>query len=442
MIIERRKVKKILLFKKIGFFEFVCLLSYLIICIVLIIYGIHYSPGSYSYVNALIIRSPVYPLFIDFFQLIFKSNFEFPLFVIQLSLGLYGIFYFVKTIYLIFPIKRWTLFVLSLIIVTPYLFPSKIGNNILSEGLAYPLFLFFISNLFRGFFFESRNKLYVSAVILFLLVLTREQFLFVLPLSILLLIYLAFKNNSIKRYLFLLVIYFSIPVLCSITDKVYHKICFGYYVSTPWTGIHLAALPFFVSDKDDYKIFKNKEEQDYFKTIYYELTYSGLTLNEYIKTNIDSRGFTFYTRNFTTIANLTIDPAGRKFFEDADNNYKYILNDKMAKKIAIPLIKKNLYTCLKFYIMNIVTGIGQERLLFTYPIFLFFSFSQMIKRFQKIDIFIFICFLISFSNVCLIALGQPLTNYRYTIYSDFLIYTSFIILLSHVFNFNNYDRQK
>lgn len=433
-------MKKILPFKNIGFFEYVSLLSCLIFCIVLIINGMHYSPGSDSYVNASVIRSPVYPLFIDFFQLLFKSNFEFPLLIIQLSLGLYGIFYFVKTINLIFTINKWALFVLSIIIATPYLFPSKIGNNILSEGLAYPLFLFFISNLFRGFFFESRNKLYFSAIVLFLLVLTREQFLFVLPLSILLLIYLAFKNKSIKRYLLLLIIYFAIPVLCSITDKVYHKICFGYYVSTPWKGIHLAALPFFVSDKEDYKIFNNKEEQEYFKTIYNELTYSGLTLNEYIKTNSDSRGFTFYTRNFTTIANLTIDPVGRKFFEEGDNNYKYILNDKMAKKIAIPLIRKNIFTWLKFYIMNIITGIGQERLLFTYPIFLLFSFSQMIRRFRKIDIFIFSCFLISLSNVCLVAIGQPLTNYRYTIYSDFLIYTSFIILLSHTFNFNNYDR--
>jgi hypothetical protein len=355
-----------------------------------------------------------------------------PLLIVQLFLGLIGTFHVTKTINNLFTLNKWVLFGISLIIITPYLYVSQIGNEVLTEALTYPLFLLFISNILSGFFLRNNNKLYISAAILFLLILTRGQFLFIIPISILMMVYLAFKNNSIKKYGLIIIVFFLIPFVSNFVDKTYHRIRFGYLVSTPWTGIHTATLPFFVSDEEDYKIFKIKQEQDYFKYIYSELTNAGLTLNEYKKTNPD-RGYSFYAKNSTAIANFTIDAKGRQFLKIDDLNFSFISNDRMNRNITVPLIKNNLKDWFKFYIMNIVAGIGHERLLFLYPIFLLFSILRLIRSEDRLAVFIVICFLMSLSNISIVALVQPLTFYRYTTYCDFLIYTSFILLLTRVF---------
>ena len=407
------------------------LITYSVLFGILLSVGIIDEPDSPGYIDAIINRPPLYPLLIDLFQFIFGANFKTPLLFVQLLLGLLASLFFIKTISKLFPVNPWVLFGLSLIIVAPYFLYLRLGNMILSEGLAYPLFVFFISYLFRGFFLDRRKDFYISAAILFVLSLTRGQFLYVFPVAVLMFIYLSIRHKAFKKYMLLLVIFLAIPFVSNLLDKTYHKIYFGHFVSTPWTGLHVSALPFFLSDEEDYLVFESTDEQQYFKHVYRELTMAGLTLKEFNKTNTGSRGFWFYALNSTTIANGIIDGKGTHFFDEEDLDTKFILNDRMGKKMAIPLIINNFNIWIKFYIMNIIAGIGHEKFLFLYPIILLFSFYYLItRRYQRLDMFIFVCFLLALANVALIAFNQPLTIYRYTIYGDFLIYSSIIILFS------------
>lgn len=395
--------------------------------------GLHHAPDSPGYIDAAIIRSPVYPLFIDFFQSVFGSRYEGFLFIVQLILGFYAMYHFIKTLRGLFSINTWIQFGTSIIIMVPYVLgSSRVGNYISTEALAYPFYLFFAANLIPGILNNNLKKLYVAAVILLVLMLTRGQFLFAVPATIVFIIYLAYINKDIKKYMLSLVIFISLPFVSNIIDKTYHKIYFGYFVSTPFTGIQLSALPFFVSDEYDYKGFKNKEQKEYFQKIYSELTNSRLTLNEFRIHNSDSRGFAYYAQNYTAIANSTIDIKGREFFTTDDLDYSYILNDKMSKSMAFPLIKDNFLKWLKFYLMNIVAGMGYERLLFFYPLFLIFSFVGILRSKSYLAFFVFIGFLFAFSNIGLVAMVEPLTFYRYTIYGDFLIYSSIIVLFNQI----------
>ncbi len=409
-------------------------ITYIIIFGILLIIGFIDEPDSIGYIDAILNRPPVYPLCIDLFQLVFGEKFVTPLLFVQLLLGILAMLYFIKTISIIFSLKQWGLFALSLIILSPYFLYSRIGNTILTEGIAYPLFVYFMSYLFRGFFHGSRKELYISVAILLLLNLTRGQFLFAIPITILMVVFLIIQNNALKKYALLLILLILIPLVSNLLDKTYHKISFGHFVATPWTGLHIAALPFFVSGEEDYMVFEQKSEQEYFKYIYKELTIAGLTLIEFNRTNPDqSRGYWFYSKNSTAIANGTIDGKGTRFFAGNNPDTKVILNDKMSKGMALPLIMNNFKVWFKFYMMNIIEGIGHVKLILLYPIFLIFSFFHILKRYHRLDIFIFLSFLMSLSNIALVAFAQPLTIYRYTIYGNFLIYSSMVILLSHRF---------
>jgi len=411
--------------------EVLIISTHLLLFIFLLFIGLHDAPDTPGYVDAAIIRSPVYPLFIDFFQSVFGSRYEGFLFIVQLILGFYAMYHFVKMLRGLFSINKWIQFGISIIIMVPYVLgSSRVGNSIISEALAYPFYLFFAANLIPGILNNNLKKLYVAAVILLVLMLTRGQFLFAVPATIVFIIYLAYINKDIKKYMLSLVIFISLPFCSNLIDKLYHKIYFDYFVSTPWTGIHIATLPFFVSDEEDYKIFKTKDQQEYFKKVYGELTNSGLTLKEFKKINSDSRGYAFYAKNSTPIANFTIDPIGRESFKINDINFSYVVNDKMSKSMVFPLIMDNFIEWLKFYIMNIVAGIGYERLLLFYPIFLIFSFIQVLRSKSPLSLFIFISFFFAILNIALVAMVQPLTFYRYTIYGDFLIYTSLLLILN------------
>ena len=405
---------------------------YLVFLIVMMLVGVIDEPDSAGYIDTLINRPPLYPLLIDLFQLVFGDGFYGPLLLFQLLLGVAAMYSFIRTLNMLFSPNAWVLLGFSLIVMAPYYFYLKLGNMIMTEGLAYPLFLYFMSFLFRGFFFERRKDLYLSLLILFLLNITRGQFLFVFPLVFVMIVYLMIRYRALKKYLLILLLLPAIPIVGSLVDKTYHKLYHGHFVSTPWTGLHISALPFFVSDEEDYNIFETTEEQEYFRHVYRELTLAGLTLHEFNKTHTGSRGFGFYAENSTNIANGIIDGKGTHFFDEEELEVRWILNDRMSKKMAFPLILDNFGTWSKFYIMNIIAGMGHEKLLFLYPIFLLFSLVYIIiRRFQRLDVYIFLCFLMALSNIALVAFAQPLTFYRYTIYGDFLIYSAIVILLSH-----------
>ena len=132
----------------------------------------------------------------------------------------------------------------------------------------------------------------------------------------------------------------SIPFLSIGNDIAFHKTAHNKAITTPWTGIQISALPFFVSKPNDYLIFESKLQQEYFKYIYSNLEKKKLLSSqvpEYPLSKID-----FYYANYVEIANNIIGNSGEDFFYFiyAPNDL-VVVNNKMSDSITLTLIKNN-----------------------------------------------------------------------------------------------------
>ena len=99
------------------------------------------------------------------------------------------------------------------------------------------------------------------------------------PIGVLILAWISFKNKKVRKNALFFLVLICFPVIISMADKTYHKIKHGYFVNTPWTGIHLITPAFYVSDIEDESIFESKAERLFFKTTYDQLTKKNLNIN-------------------------------------------------------------------------------------------------------------------------------------------------------------------
>jgi hypothetical protein len=192
----------------------------------------------------------------------------------------------------------------------------------------------------------------------------------------------------------------------------------------------VAAIPFFVSDKDDYLLFENENQQNYFKFIYNKLDEKKLLQNN-LPENIDEKDF-FY-ENYCNISNFTISDDGLNFFnKNLSYEEKIILNDKMSLSITASLIKNNLSKWITIYKKNVFRGIGEIQSLFFILMLLFLNSFMLYKKEEFISKFIILlCFLI-IGNIALVGIAEPVIE-RYTYYNNWIILAIFLLLFQNYF---------
>ena len=143
--------------------------------------GALYSQDSLGYLNMDIYRSSGYPLFIAFHKLIFGSFFIFILLLSQFAINIYGIFFITKNISNCLSLSKWNSNFLLILLSIPFFYEIKVINKILSEALAYPLFLLIIGNILNFITFKNFKNIYFSIILLVILIQVRGQFLFLVP---------------------------------------------------------------------------------------------------------------------------------------------------------------------------------------------------------------------------------------------------------------------
>ncbi|WP_353083824.1 hypothetical protein [Flavobacterium sp.] len=393
--------------------------------------GAIYSPDSLGYINMDIYRSSGYPLFIAFHKLFFGSFFIFFLLLSQFVINIYGIFFITKNISNCLSLSKWNSNFLLILLSIPFFYEIKVINNILSEALAYPLFLLITGNIFNFITFKNFKNIYFSIILLVILIQVRGQFLFVVPVIILAILISKNNNNYTKKHWIVIAFAVSIPFISIGTDITFHKIAHNKAITTPWTGIQISALPLFVSKPKDYLAFKSKLQQDYFKFLYSNLEKKKVLSSqvpEYPLSKID-----FYYANYVEIANNTIGNSGEVFFK---NKYApddlVVANDKMAASITLSLIKNNFIDWSKLYFQNIAKGIGSAIYLILNLFLLLFSMLKILKDNDLIAKFIFIGTLLIIGNITLVALAEPTTS-RYCFYTNWILISIVMVLFQKTF---------
>lgn len=391
--------------------------------------GIIQFPDSEGYLQMDIFRSAGYPLLLKFHHIISGDFYLCATIITQLLFLFYAIFVLLNTLCLTVLKNAWSLAILFLILVLPVFYEFHISFTILSEAIAYPLYLLVISQLISGFFFKKTKHFYVGLVLLLLLISVRGQFLFVVVVYLLSFI-LFFRHSVLSRKTLLLIgATVLVPFVSVAIDVSYHFFKHDMSVTTPWTGIQIAALPFFVSKEADANLFEDAQEKSYFTHVFQKLKTKNLLMSQVPK---DAQVMNFYYEKYTTICNGTINADGEIFFVSLKTSHqKTVANDKMSAKIALKLFAKNWKEYAKIYFKNVSFGFGTNKYFLLMLLFLGLSIYKILNNDFLFYWIIFMGSLCAIGNVLIVSFAEPAQS-RYVFYNNWVLIGFFLIFVEHL----------
>jgi len=388
---------------------------------------------SGGYIDGDIIRSPTYPLFLDILQGVFGSYFNTATAFFQVIFGFIAVYYFITSLKKALKLHPLWLLLMALLVLSPYVYNHHVANRFLSEALSYPLYLLVVSRFFLLLAKGEKRYVWQAIPLLFLLVLTRNQFLYIVPIALLSIGWLAYSAKAYKRWLFPALALIVLPFVSSLADKTYHSIRHDAFVSTPWTGLHLLTPAMFVADKEDGTIFTSEKEKRLFDSLYSSLAKKQLNIH-HLPPEDASQATAVYRENFSDIANHTIYDEGKEIVAPNETvNNKYIFLDAVTKSMAMPLIMDNFGPWLKVYLQNFVFAFGTARDVLLILILLGFGIFILLKN-KSIDakIIMLACSLL-LANAAIVSIGMH-TIKRFTFYNDWVVFLIIFILINSYSN--------
>lgn len=404
-------------------------LVYVIVAIVVLVKGPEYYPDSYAFFNMSFNRSPIYSLFLKFFTSVFGLNYEWPIVIIQYGIIVFGVHYFVKWLGSIFKLSVLEICIIQIVLLSPCFHWYFIANRFLSSALCYPLVLIIFTLGLKAFVKLSLRPLLLSVIPLFLVVLTRGQFLVIIPVYIVLGIYIAYiKKMKIKQLLPLLLLVL-LPMLTSVSERIYNKTVFGYFENNAMNYVHLIAANFYLSESKDVHLFNDKDEITFFKIVNGSLERKGLTQRQAIERG--EYDYEVYQKNFWHICNARVQDLGLLYFKNKGLGYyeQNIELNKLCKSMLFKMLKHDYSGRLSFFYKGLKNAFGSSKQLFLFLILLVYSLFKLIKTNKSIYKFIILATVLMLANHALIAFVVH-TIKRYLFYYNWVIFVVVILLLN------------
>mgnify|MGYP000713539014 CR=1 FL=1 len=217
--------------------------------------------------------------------------------------------------------------------------------------------------------------------------------------------------------------------MTSLIDKTYHKVVHGHFVSTPWTGMNMITLPFFVSDMEDETLFDDVTEKKFFQNTHHDLVDEYMNIN-----NVDLTVFPtptqFYIGQF---ANITMGPIYRNgvavLQDSLTENEKFIALDTMTSKMTMPLLWDNFSKWKHIYNQNAVHGFGGLHNLALYLFIALYSFFVLWKRNEKTYKVLGLISGMLIANVLIVSIGMHAVI-RFTFHNDSIIFLPIFVILT------------
>lgn len=436
--------------------KYLFLFSIVFLFAFLISSGVVIDTDSPSYITKGLFRSPLYPLLIGASETLFGQGVYLPIIIVQLALLLLSSFQLSQILEKHFKLPVWLFGLILWTLNAPY--ATKWGNFLLSQGLAYPLFLFSVNALLKTIFHQSLEKkfelkkLIVFFVFITLLVLTRRQFMFMLVVGGCLILYkacLAFvcKNLNIKKIFFALLL---IPIsynTANIVERSYHYYYNRVFTTVPFLGIQLAVAPFYLAKTADANLFSDPIQKQIFEKANQLLQKNCTNAECEFENSVPP--YQHYYMNYNNVCWGAIWPAAIQVIDSLEN--QKIPDTKIALKIdknlihmSFILIKAHFGKWLKLYISNIINNIGG----YYFAIILGFCFLGSFYRafkdkfeqsqkdsnktqtefIQKLSVGLWFAILMNFGNYTLVALVEPAMAV-YNFYTNTVLTTFLLIVL-------------
>ncbi len=394
---------------------------YLIVLVYLLYLGpIKIGRDSFHYLDNLVIRSPLYPIILDFYTVLF-SNWYHPLIAIKFISALLAVSFLLKILKERFILPDILIFVFSVILLTPYFFGDyKFANRLLTEGVCYPLYLISIS-LFLKFLFARDQKYFLYFLgCLALLILTRRQFLFMYPVILFILGYQFLIFEKKKQILACLVFFIFVALSVEAIERSYRLIKFDNFSAPPFFGIQFSVAPLYLSQKEDVDLIENLEEKKIFSEFFEKMDSKEVNIKHF-RNSKSNNFYEHFNASYNTIAwGITHKTLSEK-------DYSWFEVDKTTKSIAWQLIINDPIKHAKLYFFGIKKMLGGYYLMAFYLMTFFICIISINFKKYGSNLLLFLSLLCSFSNYTLISLVEtPLM--RYSIYTEVIQIITFTMM--------------
>ena len=433
MTISNKLKKYVLLIVPIAFFVFFSFYDGYVWCV-----------DSPTYVNMTIDREPIYPLFLLLFRTIFKDQ-DLYLQIAVLFQGLimaYAIYSFASYIAELFETNVYESIFIEMIFLCVSLlcrFAAKRGsmysNSILSESLAYPLFILFFRYLFQ-YLIENNNKpLVISSILSFLLISTRKQMYLSLFLLIIVFIYQTIHGKRFKDLLKLIIICILIISSNKLLDYTYNYSIRGLKNTHTSSDRFLATVIFYCSSEKNADQIKNNETREIFLKVSRECEKKGLLKSD------EQQGWyetaMHFCDNYDLVQLHNMWPMEKEYalsLHDVTEDEAEVIVDSYNKEIIrslIPVIWPSLlHTFACNYLLGLMTTVSAINSVFKYYMyFICLSYLALLIYYlvknrgdyiTQLSMLVFLSVTMNVGIVSMVIFPQT----RYTIYNMGLFYTA------------------
>ena len=336
------------------------LAMYAITLIIVFLKGPEYYPDSYAHMEMLINRSVLYSIIINIPKVLTGAYSGYMMILIHFISFVLSVEYFLKQSKKVLSFSNVAHLLLIGVFCFLALFVYPFISSILSEGIAFPLLLFCVGLLIELWQNISLKHLIYFAICFFLLMMTRAQFIIILPVFLIFFI-VKFRSFQISKLsLIIVVVIISIPLLTKLTEKYYYHLVLNENIGYTMTFVHLISAPFYVSSIDNQSLFTNKEERSFFTRTKRLLDDKNLSYN-YAKEN-DLDELDYYQNNFTKICNAAIHEANMDFYQENGvsfyNQHRKV--DEITKTLFFPLLKQNFVKWSVIVYKSFKKGLGRS----------------------------------------------------------------------------------
>ena len=422
--------------------------------ILLVIYGVCYTPDSYGYMAMDIIREPLYPLFLAILRKIFGEGI-YPILavILQILLAIYAVFSFCKNITKRFNIKGkyivcvYFLMYIYYFMALPLYIIIKLDSllvtaplAILTEGITYSLYLLYIKSLILAGCDKDCKNLSIALCYAVLMSLTRAGLMPAIIATVIVGLYIAITSNSkLKKTITVFIAGAFAFGFIFVFENLYFLTCHGRLMTHTYGQVTAFSNIMYTSDESDKNKFEDENLKETFVDTYKEMYENGYGYNVEPDLNLIERGMDIEKAHdyikFTAFGNAIYKEYGK--LNITDEVEKSIYSDKIARKLSKVLIKTHIGRWLEGYISLCIQGYirtvayaPQSILMriFTLVItILYFAGLFLFRKNKDVLIYLLIT-LISILGIVLSTSLVIMCMTRYMVYNFVVFYTGFIIM--------------
>ena len=374
-------------------------------------------PDTQRFLSGNLHDPPLYSTIIYVMQLIFGSLNS--VIILQTLFVGFGIIYFTRTVEIHFNLNVMIKSIIALFLFLPVL---KFYKSLITEPISYAFSLLFVSFVVKLIYnLKIKNIIWITIFVILLLLL-RNQFIFLYPVILLLYLGILILYSSKKTFSWLLISFLSIFIIHNVTISTNKHIKKNYFENKSFStnkGIFFFAYidAIYISDYEDIELFEDQKLKNTLAVIFNELNDKKALIKYY-----NNRGhFSLSLKTIRDHSDIVLEDLAQK-----ENTT--IIN--LKKQISIKLIAANFekyveHTFKKFY--------DSTWLFIFVPFFMMLasliSFIEYKSKDSLLILFLSTFALANHSVVYLFGRVQP----RYLIYTDFVIlvfiFITFIIFL-------------